>query len=68
MSEKFLDAFHQASNFTLTENNAVARATTNSALLDFFAQGGATRKEVWKQKLPVSLIRHSAKIDYWQPN
>lgn len=44
MSKKFLDAFHQASNFTLTENNAVARATTNSALLDFFAQGGAMRK------------------------
>ena len=31
-------------NKTLTENAAVAYTTTNSPLLDFFAQGGAMRK------------------------
>jgi hypothetical protein len=34
----------QETNYTYTENGAVARATTGSSLLDFFAQAGAMRK------------------------
>jgi len=41
---KFLSNLHNKTNLTRTENMAVARKTTNSYLLDFFAQGGALRK------------------------
>jgi hypothetical protein len=43
MTTKFLNALEQNVNYAYTENSALARATTNSALLDFFSQGGAIR-------------------------
>lgn len=43
MSEKFIKGLQTETNITLTENGALAYATTNSALLDYFAQGGALR-------------------------
>jgi hypothetical protein len=39
-----LNYLKQETNYTYTENGAVARATTGSSLLDFFAQAGAMRK------------------------
>src|SRR5690554_1360700 len=42
--DRFMSNLHDKTNLTRTENEAVARKTTNSYLLDFFAQGGALRK------------------------
>lgn len=43
MSQNFMTGMHNALNVAQTENGATAFATTNSALLDLFAQGGALR-------------------------
>lgn len=43
MTEKFLNSLKSISNYTLSENGAVAKATTNSEMLNFFSQGGAIR-------------------------
>lgn len=40
---KFINAVSQETNYAVTENGALARATTQSRVLDFFAQGGAVR-------------------------
>lgn len=40
---KFLNGLTDATNFTLTENGAIAHKTTRSDLLDLFAMGGAYR-------------------------
>lgn len=40
---KLLEGLKNASNYTLTENGALTHKTTNSALLDMFAMGGAYR-------------------------
>ena len=58
MSEKnkFLQALEEEDNYTLTENFAVTFRSTKSALLDFFAQGGAMRSAEEKR-----IIRHFAK-------
>lgn len=39
-----LNSMKQASNFTRTENGAITHKTTESALLDMFAMGGAMRQ------------------------
>lgn len=39
-----LNSMKQASNFTYTENGAITHKTTESALLDMFAMGGAMRE------------------------
>ena len=39
-----LNSMKQASNFTYTENGAITHKTTESALLDMFAMGGAMRQ------------------------
>ncbi len=44
MSKRFVSALKQESNYTLTENGAVALKSTNSALVDLFGQIGAMRK------------------------
>ena len=41
---KLLEGLKNASNYTYTENGAITHKTTNSALLDMFAMGGAYRK------------------------
>lgn len=41
--DEFLSEFEDKSNKTLTENRAVARKTSGSDLVDFFAKGGALR-------------------------
>ena len=43
MNSTFLNSLQKTSNYTETENSAVAHATTNSTLLDYFSQGGALR-------------------------
>lgn len=43
MSKKFAKALQIDTNLTLTENMAVAKASTNSELLNFFSVGGALR-------------------------
>jgi len=43
MSKRLLKALEADTNFTLTENLATARATTNSELLNFFSVAGALR-------------------------
>lgn len=43
MSKRLLNALQRNTNYTLTENAAVARATTGSELLNFFSVGGALR-------------------------
>ena len=43
MSKRLLKSLEADTNFTLTENLAVARKTTNSELLNFFSVGGALR-------------------------
>jgi hypothetical protein len=43
MSKNLLNALEADTNFTLTENLAIARATTNSELLNFFSVAGALR-------------------------
>ena len=40
---RLLNGMRNATNVTRTENDAVARETTGSELLDFFSQGGALR-------------------------
>lgn len=40
----FLNGLKNATNFTRTENGAIAHKTTKSALLDMFALGAAYRK------------------------
>lgn len=42
--DRFTKELHNQTNFTKTENGAIARETTNSYLLNFFAQGGALRE------------------------
>ena len=44
MTNKFLNAMTDATNYTITENGALAHKTTKSALLDLFAMGAAMRK------------------------
>jgi hypothetical protein len=44
MSKNFVNALKKESNYTLTENGAVALKSTNSALVDLFGQIGAMRK------------------------
>ena len=44
MSNKFLNGLIDATNFTYTENGAIAHKTTKSDLLDMFAMGAAMRK------------------------
>ena len=44
MANKFLNAMTDATNYTVTENGALAHKTTKSALLDLFAMGAAMRK------------------------
>lgn len=48
---KFLTAIQAATNVATTENGAVAFATTNSAVLDFFAAGGALRSRDAAEKM-----------------
>jgi hypothetical protein len=43
MSKKFIEAMDYESNFTTTENNAIALKSTNSSLVDLFGQIGALR-------------------------
>jgi len=43
MSRRFVSALKQESNYTLTENGAVALKSTESALVDLFGQIGAMR-------------------------
>lgn len=43
MSDVFMSALEDRTNVTYTENDAVAKKTTKSNVLDFFAQGGAMR-------------------------
>jgi len=43
MSERFMRALQEESNYTVTENMATALKSTNSALLDLFADLGALR-------------------------
>ena len=43
MSNVFMNGLKNANNFAITENGAICRKTTNSALLDLFAMGAAYR-------------------------
>lgn len=43
MTQAFLDSLKKTANVATTENGAIVRNTTNSALLDFFSLGGAIR-------------------------
>ena len=43
MNNAFMNGLKNANNFTFTENGAICRNTTNSALLDLFAMGAAYR-------------------------
>ena len=43
MSDVFMSALEDRTNVTYTENDAVAKKTTKSNVLDLFAQGGAMR-------------------------
>ena len=40
----FMNGLKNATNFTYTQNGALTHKTTNSALLDMFAQGAAMRR------------------------
>lgn len=44
MRNNFLNGLANATNYTLTENGAVARKTTGSALYDMFGMGAAMRQ------------------------
>lgn len=50
---KMLNGLHDATNTTRTENGAVARRTTNSAVLDFFSHGGALRGAGASRAIPL---------------
>ena len=47
----FLNGLQNATNFTYTENGAITRKTTGTALLDMFALGGAYRKRTVADKI-----------------
>ena len=47
----FLKGFHDLTNINVTDNGALAHKTTNSALVDFFAQAGAMRNRSEKDIL-----------------
>jgi len=56
----FLNEMENTSNETLTENGALTNASSKSALLDFFALAGATRKN---PKLGVKLFKKALAED-----
>ena len=51
MENKMLTAMKNSSNFVRTENGALTHKTTNSAVLDMFATGGAMRKRSNEDKI-----------------
>ena len=51
MENKMLTAMKNSSNFVRTENGALTHKTTNSAVLDMFATGGAMRKRSDEDKI-----------------
>lgn len=51
MENLFMEGLKEATNFTKTENGALAHRTTNSSVYDMFAFGGAYRKRSKDDKI-----------------